>query len=127
MADEIDNEVTEDPKLVCTCNDGEFVTEVCPACIAKKGLIPKVIEVNDGHLLSSNPVTITGHLFQCPACQENTILVNSGYIPKVCPGCKSELAILSKTFSDYVRKESNSLNATEIAIGNFGSRTMQKG
>jgi hypothetical protein len=107
------------PEKGCTCNENEFVTELCPVH-SKKSMkdIKQPAVITDGYLVDAQKMKIEGWLYQCPECNTSAIFVNSGYLPKHCCECGEPILLNSKVFTDAIRAE-QSINANEIAVANL--------
>lgn len=99
-------------KNKCTCNSGEFITEVCPihgvpksSLTGTMGYDKGMTTITDGYLLSEHMMNIQAFVFQCPACQITSVLVNTQFIPKYCANCGVGVEVKSKVFTDSVRNQ----------------------
>ena len=88
----------------CTCND-EFRTKLCPVhqeSELNQGYETKETIIDDTMLVNPKPVHFLGNklfMFQCPACNQPSILHHFNG----CPNCLIPVKIQSKIVTDFIK------------------------
>lgn len=91
------------------CNGGdEFITSPCP--IHSKSVLneenkqfgSQVLTITDANLASPNQQSFTGFVFNCPACELPSVMVNP-HMGKVCCNCGQRVMVKSKMITKLIR------------------------